>query len=116
MLNSFSIYKDYYELITLLSEKEQQEILLAITRYMFEDIEPNLNDKQMKIFRNLKRPLDKSKNKSKSRNRTTSKKNKMKSNQNQMKIKSKSNRNQIEIKIKSKQKHIKMFLLLLMLM
>lgn len=96
MLNSFSIYKDYYELITLLSEKEQQEILLAITRYMFEDIEPNLNDKQMKIFRNLKRPLDKSKNKSKSRNKATSEKN-------QNEIKSKSNENQIEIKMKSNQ-------------
>ena len=47
-MNSFTIYKEYYELITLLNEKEQQELLLAITRYMFEDIEPKLNDKQNK--------------------------------------------------------------------
>ena len=65
MVNSFTIYKEYYELITLLSEREQQELLLAITKYMFEDIEPTLNSKQTKIFNNLKRPLDKSKEQSK---------------------------------------------------
>ena len=65
MINSFSIYKEYYELITLLSEREQQELLWAIAKYMFEDIEPTLNSKQTKIFNNLKRPLDKSKEQSK---------------------------------------------------
>ena len=64
-MNGFTIYKEYYELISLLSEKEQQELLLAITKYMFEDIEPALNEKQTKIFNNLKRPLDISKNNSK---------------------------------------------------
>lgn len=64
-VKSFTIYKEYYELITLLSEKEQQELLLAIFKYMFESEEPKLNDKQMKIFINLKRPLDVSKNNSK---------------------------------------------------
>ena len=57
MVNSFTIYKEYYELITLLSEKEQGELLLAITRYMFEDIEAALNSKQTKIFNNLKEIL-----------------------------------------------------------
>ena len=38
-MNSFTIYKEYYELITLLNEKDQQELLLAIVKYMFEDIE-----------------------------------------------------------------------------
>lgn len=78
MINSFSIYKEYYELITLLSEKEQQELLLAITKYMFEDIEPTLNSKQTKIFNNLKRPLDKSKEQSKrkrNKNQTETEKN-----------------------------------------
>lgn len=77
MVNSFTIYKEYYELITLLSEREQQELLLAITRYMFEDIEPTLNSKQTKIFNNLKRPLDKSKEQSKrkrNRNQTETEK------------------------------------------
>ena len=78
MVNSFTIYKEYYELITLLSEREQQELLLAITKYMFEDIEPTLNSKQTKIFNNLKRPLDKSKEQSKrkrNKNQTETKKN-----------------------------------------
>ena len=66
-MNSFTIYKEYYELITLLNEKDQQELLLAIAKYMFEDIEPELNEKQVKIFNNLKRPLDVSKYNSKRR-------------------------------------------------
>ena len=89
MINSFSIYRDYYDLITLLSEREQQELLLAIIKYMFEDVEPSLNDKQMKVFKNLKRPLDKSKTKSQ---------NKTNSNQNEIEMKSKLNRNEIEMK------------------
>ncbi len=107
MINSFTIYKEYYELITLLSEKDQQELLLAIVKYMFEDIEPSLNDKQTKIFNNLKRPLDKSKNKSKNRNNSKSNshqiRNKLKSNENQNEIKLKSNENQIRIKAETHQ-------------
>lgn len=66
-IKSFTLYEEYYELITLLSDTEQAELLLAITKFMFEDVEPNLNDKQMKIFNNLKRPLIKSKEQSKRR-------------------------------------------------
>ena len=67
-MNSFTFFKEYYELITLLNEKEQGELLLAINKYMFEGLEPTkLNEKQMKIFVNLKRPLDSSKNQSKRR-------------------------------------------------
>ena len=86
MVNSFTIYKEYYELITLLSEREQQELLLAITKYMFEDIEPTLNSKQTKIFNNLKRPLDKSKEQSK-----------RKRNRNQTEIEKEPKENQTEI-------------------
>lgn len=96
MINSFSLYRDYYDLITLLSEREQEELLLAIVKYMFEDIEPKLSDKQMKVFKNLKRPLDKSK--TKSMNKTNSKQN-----QNEIEIKSKSNQNEIEIKTNKNQ-------------
>lgn len=85
MINSFTIYKEYYDLITLLSDKEQQELSLAIIKYMFEDIEPSLNDKQKKVFNNLKRPLDKSKEQSKRR------------------TKQEPNRNQIETKQKPKE-------------
>lgn len=75
-MNSFTFFKEYYELITLLSEKEQGELLLAINKYMFESIEPTkLNERQMKIFVNLKRPLDSSKNQSKRRTKKEPKKN-----------------------------------------
>lgn len=74
-MNGFTIYKEYYELITLLTEREQQELLLAITKFMFEDVEPTLNDKQTKIFNNLRRPLEKSKKRSKCGSITKSKEN-----------------------------------------
>ena len=83
MINSFTAYRDYHELITILSEKEQKELICAIWYYMFEDIEPKLNKNQMKIFNNLKRPLDKSKSKSKNGSIT-------KSNENQNNNKNKS--------------------------
>lgn len=90
-MKSFTIYKEYYELITLLSEKEQQELLLGITKYMFEGVIPKLNDRQNKIFSNLKRPLDISKNRSKCGSIT-------RTNQNQNEIKPKSTENQNKIK------------------
>lgn len=95
-VQSFSIYKEYYELITLLSKQERAELLLAISEYMFEDIEPELNDNQMKIFNNLKRPLDKSKNKSKNGTKQKQNENKLKSKQNQNKIKLETNQKQNE--------------------
>lgn len=93
-MNGFTIYKEYYELITLLTEREQQELLLAITKFMFEDIEPTLNDKQTKIFNNLRRPLEKSKKRSKCGSIT-------KSNENQEENEIEIKENQKEIKIKS---------------
>lgn len=93
-MNGFTIYKEYYELITLLTEREQQELLLAITKFMFEDVEPTLNDKQTKIFNNLRRPLEKSKKRSKCGSIT-------KSNENQEEKEIETKENQKEIKIKS---------------
>ena len=92
-MNSFTVYKEYYDLITLLSENEQQELLLAIFKYMFEDIDPSLNDRQMKIFNNLKRPLSKSKKRSQN-----SSKMETKQNQNENEIKTKQKRNENEKK------------------
>lgn len=83
-INSFAMYREYYELITLLSEREQANVLLAMVKYVFEDEEMALSEKEKKVFINLKRPLEKSKNKSKNA------------------IKNKSNENQNEIKTKSK--------------
>ena len=83
-MKSFTIFEEYYELITLLdNEQDEAALLLAIVKYMFEDIEPELNDRQMKVFKNLKRPLIVSKTKSKA-----------KLNKNQKEIKKKSKRNQ----------------------
>lgn len=100
-VNSFTFYKEYYDLITLLNEKEQMELLLAINKYMFENIEPTLNDKQTKIFNNLKRPLNKSKSRSQNGSNSTTNEN-----QNEIKTKSKikTNENQNEIKINNKTK------------
>ena len=74
-MNGFTVYKEYYDLITLLPEREAEKLSWAIWKYMFEDIEPELNDRQMKIFSNLKRPLDVSKNNSKRATKTKPNKN-----------------------------------------
>lgn len=102
-VKSFTIYEEYYDLITLLDREEQKELIMAITEYMFKDIKPDLNDKQQKIFNNLKRPLDISKNRSKSGSNTNQNKIKIKSNENQKENKLKSNQNQNEIKSKTHQ-------------
>jgi uncharacterized phage protein (TIGR02220 family) len=106
-MNGFTIYKEYYELITLLTEREQQELLLAITKFMFEDIEPTLNDKQTKIFNNLRRPLEKSKKRSKCGSITKSnenqEENETKTKENQKEIKTKLNENQKENENKTHQ-------------
>lgn len=106
-MNGFTIYKEYYELITLLTEREQQELLLAITKFMFEDVEPTLNDKQTKIFNNLRRPLEKSKKRSKCGSITKSnenqEENEIETKENQKEIKTKSNENQKEKKNKTHQ-------------
>ena len=106
-MNGFTIYKEYYELITLLTEREQQELLLAITKFMFEDVEPTLNDKQTKIFNNLRRPLEKSKKRSKCGSITKSnenqEENEMKTKKNQKEIKTKSNESQKENENKTHQ-------------
>ncbi len=106
-MNGFTIYKEYYELITLLTEREQQELLLAITKFMFEDVEPTLNDKQTKIFNNLRRPLEKSKKRSKCGSITKSnenqEENEIETKENQKEIKKKSNESQKENENKTHQ-------------
>lgn len=94
-MKSFTIYKEYYELSTFLSVREQEDFWLKIIKYMFEDIEPSLNTNQQKIFDNLRRPLDKSKKRSKSGS--------TKSNENQNEIKIETNKNQNENKTKTHQ-------------
>lgn len=89
-IKSFTIYSEYYDLITLLQNKEdREELSLAIFQYMFDNKTPELNKDQMKIFNNLKRPLDKSKSKSKNKSKQNQNENEIKSKQNQNKIKNK---------------------------
>lgn len=108
-MKSFSFYREYYDLIILLNEKEKNELSFAIVQYMFENIEPNLNNRQMAIFNNLKRPLDKQKNKSKNSSKQKQNETKSESNQNQneIKIETKSNQNEIKSKSKRNQNEIK---------
>lgn len=102
-MNSFTIYKEYYDLLTLLPRKDRAELSLAMFEYMFEDIKPKLNDNQMKVFNNLKRPLDKSKNKSNKASKQNQNEIKLKSKQTQIEIKNNSNDNQNETKTKTHQ-------------
>lgn len=96
-IKSYTIYSEYYDLITLLSEEEQKDLFYAINKYMFEGIEIELTEKEKKIFNNLKRPLDASKKKSKNGSNTKSKQN-----QKEIKTKSKQNQTDNQNKIKTK--------------
>lgn len=104
-MNQFTIYKNYYYLIKVLSNENQMKITHAILEYMFDDIEPDFNEEDGNIFyvwTNLKMALDTSKNKSKNAIKpSNSNKKAKKSKQNQNEIKSKSNENQNEIKTKT---------------
>ena len=86
-INSFTFYRDYYNLIDTISLKDKKELLAAITDYVFKDVEPNLSGHNLAIFNTLKSQLNVSKNKSNSARK-----------ENQIEIKSKSNGNQMEIK------------------
>lgn len=90
-MKSFTVYEEYYDLMTLLPRKDRAELALSIMEYMFENTIPNLNKDQFKVFNNLKRPLDKSKSKSNNSSKT---------NQNENETKTKLNQNENEIKTK----------------
>lgn len=88
-VNSFTFYFDYYNLIDTLPLKDKQILLVAITDYMFKDIEPDkLNKHNQAIFNTLKSQLNVSKKNSKIRVK----------NENQTKTKTKPNENQNETK------------------
>lgn len=91
-INSFTFYKDFYNLIDTISKKDKQMILEAIVDYVFKDIEPSLNGHNEAIFNTLRHQLDKAKNKSKNAKK-----------QNQNEIKSKSNENQNQINTTNKE-------------
>ena len=60
MIKSFTIYREYFDLISVLSDKEQGELLLALVKFGLNEEPPdNLNPRQMAVFVNLKRPIEK---------------------------------------------------------
>lgn len=94
-VKGFTFYRNYYEIIKYLSPKDRLILYDAISGYIFEDIEPNLDGMLHGIWLNISRPLDKSKIKSKNGQTSNQEEIKTKSNENQ-------NNNQEEIKTKSK--------------
>ena len=63
-IKSFTFYRNYYELIKYLKDEERLKLYDAITRYIFEDKEPELENLIKGIWINLKMPLNTSKNNS----------------------------------------------------
>lgn len=63
-MNSFTFYKNYYELIKYLKPSDRLLLYDAIMKYIFEDEEPELNGLLNGIWINLKMPLNTSKNNS----------------------------------------------------
>lgn len=66
-VNSFTFYFDYYNLIDTLPIEDKQTLLVAITDFVFKDIEPKLEGHNQAIFNTLKNQLNVSKNNSKRR-------------------------------------------------
>ena len=61
-MKSFTFYRNYYELIRYLDDKERLKLYDAIVEYIFEDKEPKLEKLSNGIWINLKMPLETSKN------------------------------------------------------
>ena len=60
-INGFTFYRNYYEIIKYLPNKEKMQLYDAILGYMFEDKEPELKELLKGIWINLKMPLDNNK-------------------------------------------------------
>lgn len=88
-INSFTFFKNYYEVIKELPKEDKRDILEAIVDYVFEDKIPNLTGLKKGIWQLIQRPIDISK-----RNGS----NKSKRNGEQMENKSKKNGKKMENK------------------
>lgn len=66
-VNSFTFYKDYYNLIDTLPLQDKTVLAIAILDYVFKDIEPKLSGHNQAIFNTLKNQLNVSKCNSKRR-------------------------------------------------
>lgn len=78
-INSFTFYRDYFNLIDTIPEKNKKELLCAIVDYVFKDKEPNLDGHDKAIFNTLKSQLNVSKCNSKRKTKTEPKENQNKS-------------------------------------
>jgi len=58
MITKFTFYKNYYEIIKFLPDKDKLTLYNAILEYMFEDKEPELKNLLQGIWVNIKMPLD----------------------------------------------------------
>ena len=74
-VNSFTFYYDYYNLIDTLPIEDKSILLIAITDYVFKDIEPILTGHNQAVFNTLKSQLNLSKNNSKRSKRNEPKEN-----------------------------------------
>ncbi len=64
-IKTFTFFREYIDLISLLTETEQKDLIYKIVNYIFYDKSvEGLSENQQKVWINLKRPLDKSKNQS----------------------------------------------------
>lgn len=61
MINGFTFYRNYYELIKYLPDNERLQLLDTIFKYMFDNEEQELNGLINGIWINLKMPLDSNK-------------------------------------------------------
>ena len=61
MINRFTFYNNYYEIIKYLPDKERLKIYDAIVKYMFDNEEPKLNGLLSGIWINIKMTLDNNK-------------------------------------------------------
>lgn len=66
-INSFTFYRDYFNLVDTIPSKDKRILLEAIVDYVFKDIEPNLIGHNLAIFNTLKNQLNLSKTNSKRR-------------------------------------------------
>lgn len=74
-INSFTFYRDYFNLIDTIQKKDKMEVLCAIVDYMFKDMEPNLKGHNLAIFNTLKAQMNLSKSNSKRRTKQEPKEN-----------------------------------------
>ena len=58
MIDKFTFYKNYYEILRYLSDQDRLVMYDAILKYMFEDEEPELQDLLKGIWVNIKMPMD----------------------------------------------------------